>query len=281
MADDRATNQKVEVEGESLDWDEEEIEELSAVGRDDLADSEAEARNYPELDAFLIAEDEPPPDDIGDEDGLGIAPEILIGIAIALLLFWDRDTGRYYAGDDYVRDSFLEDIAEARIIVSFNRLQNMFRAVSADGVDIGLFQDSSALELKRLHTQMMALGRGGWEQVTFSDWGRVGAKLKGEYGFLQGFMQEIADGKLSEAQIAARLEMYSSGAWSSYWKGRDSAKKAAGFKEEIRILDTRASHCDDCPSLAGHWEKIGTLPVPGEASQCIHNCRCTKKYRRK
>jgi hypothetical protein len=274
------SDQKVEVEGEAVGWDEEEIEELSEVDDGDLADSQAEARNYPELDAFLIALEEPPPDDMADEDSAGIAPEILIGVAIAILIFWDRRAGRYYVDDDYVRDSYLEDIAEARIIVSLNRLRDMFAAVTGANVDVSLFQDSAALELKRLHTQMMALGRGGWDQATPADWGRIGAKLKGEYGFLQGMIEEIAAGNLSQAEINRRLDMYSSGAWSSYWKGRTSAKKAAGFNEEIRILDVRAQHCVDCLALAGHWEKIGTLPEPGEESQCIHNCRCTKRYRR-
>ena len=35
-------------------------------------------------------------------------------------------------------------------------------------------------------------------------------------------------------------------------------------------------NCDDCVGYAAQgWQAEGVLPVPGEASQCLGNCRCT------
>lgn len=186
----------------------------------------------------------------------------------------DLTTGRF------VSETFIEQTIEGRIDEGFERLQNMLAAVLDGGVPVETWQEAFAVELRRGHTQMMALGKGGWSRVTPSDWGKVGAKLKKEYGYLRDFAQAVADGRVSIGQIMDRMNQYASGVWSSYWKGDTAAKQDAGFDEEMRVLNSAAKHCSGCPELAGHWEPIGTLPAPGEGAPCRHKCRCGKRYRK-
>jgi len=63
-----------------------------------------------------------------------------------------------------------------------------------------------------------------------------------------------------------------------YWRGKTEAKLAAGFVEEQRFLNP-AEHCGDCEGFAARGRvPIGTLPPPGEDSECQTNCKCTMKY---
>jgi hypothetical protein len=52
-----AGGEKVRPSGDPLDWSEADLDALSSIGPAVIADSRADARRYPALRAFLIAED--------------------------------------------------------------------------------------------------------------------------------------------------------------------------------------------------------------------------------
>lgn len=109
-------------------------------------------------------------------------------------------------------------------------------------------------ELKDAHTQAaVAAKRGGWRAMTPRDWGRVGNRIRNQYGFADNFGAEIrrriADGNpFTEGQIRARAHMYADAATASF-----SAQEAAeaGF---------------DPASL-------GVMPGDG-STECYSRCRC-------
>lgn len=78
-------------------------------------------------------------------------------------------------------------------------------------------------EIKREYISQYLLGIGGRAQMLPADWGSIGGMLKEQYGHLDGFLQDILDGKLSEAQIAARSKMYSSSAREAYERANGRA----------------------------------------------------------
>lgn len=103
--------------------------------------------------------------------------------------------------------------------------------------------------LKSTYIDMYAMGAGGRNSMTQKDWGKIGSMLKEQYGasgYLKGFMEQIAMGNLSEAQIAARLNMYVNSANEALWKG----------------------YANDLPlNLPAH---------PGDGSTiCLTACRCS------
>lgn len=94
-----------------------------------------------------------------------------------------------------------------------------------------------------------AAAKGGWQNVTQAEWGTLGQKLQtGEYVRLNQFAQDIADGKLSPAQINARSDLYVEGASQVYERG----------KAENKGLDTAA---------------LPAYPGDGQTA-CLSNCRC-------
>jgi len=194
---------------------------------------------------------------------------------------WNAGAGRYV---DVATGRFLPKQVEVRalderITAGIDQVQALTSGMMRGVVTVAEWQTAVAVELRRMHTQAAALGRGGWAQMTPSDWGHVGRKLRDEYAYLRGFAEALASGTLSESQINVRVSQYVNGIWSRYWRGEMGAMQEAGMTEERRIL-TPAEHCADCESYAAQgWQPLGSLPEPGDGSACGHNCRCIKVYR--
>lgn len=185
----------------------------------------------------------------------------------------DLSTGRFVA-----RQAVL-DVMEARIDDGVGRLRAMAQGVIDGRVPVSALQEAGIVELRRAHTQIAALGRGGWSQMRNTDWLDVGRQLKFEYRHWRDFMGQVARGELSAAQIEMRFGMYENHIWTSYWKAQTTASREAGFVEERRIRQA-AESCPECLGYEGRgWQPIGSLPEPGQESSCGANCKCVKEYR--
>lgn len=185
--------------------------------------------------------------------------------------------GRIVSRDSIVAD--LRSIHDA----SARRYGNL----AADAVN-GLispdeFRRAMQAELKALYNSSSALARGGWSRMDAAAWGRNGQILRGEYGYLAGFAQDIADGKLTPAQAAARAQQYAGKAYSRYWAEDLLQRQAGGLYTEERWNDTGDSReCSRCEQLASMgWVPIGghgTVPGAGD-TPCGGACRCDMEYR--
>lgn len=135
-------------------------------------------------------------------------------------------------------------------------------------------------ELKKEYIRQYTLGIGGREQMTHSDWGKVGAMLQEQYKYLRNFEKDLATKELTPEQIASRSEMYVNSAREAFETAHAKNAKALGLGEEAWILGM-AEHCDKCLEYAGMgWQPVGTFPTPGAgATPCLTNCQCHKAYR--
>lgn len=186
----------------------------------------------------------------------------------------DRQTGRVV--DESVARRQAEDLNQRFYRANMERLTDQ---LITGQIDLSTWQARMRQEIKDGHITNLTVGRGGRQQVEFSDWGRVGQRLQMQYRFLDVFAQEIASGTLTEAQIRARAAMYSTAARTAYFDGMTAAGQAAAHTEERRVLNP-AEHCPDCLGYAAQgWVPIGTLPKPGQGSQCLSNCKCEYETR--
>jgi len=159
------------------------------------------------------------------------------------------------------------------------RVDVLTRKMLSGQASLSDWQAAMRSELRESWKLTYTAGRGGRTAMTFSDYGKLGSRLRMEYRYLNNFAQEIKDGKLSEAEILRRAKLYAEGARTGYYDGLTAAMKIAEMVEERRILGP-AEHCGDCLAYASQgWQPIGTLPEPGEDCACGHNCKCTKEYR--
>lgn len=136
-------------------------------------------------------------------------------------------------------------------------------------------------ELKREYIRQYLLAHGGLDTMTPADWGRIGGMLKEQYAYLKNLAAEIAAGKLSPAQIAARMNMYFNSARESFERAFAVNAIAWGAVEERWVVNPAVENCVDCLGYQDEgWKPVGYFPFPGEgASRCLTNCHCLKEYR--
>ena len=115
-------------------------------------------------------------------------------------------------------------------------------------ITLGSWEEAMKKMIRELHTSTAAIGKGGWDQMTPADWGRLGPVLKGQYKYLHGFAQYVEENKdtVSLKAIQARARMYgNAGAFSSV---------------VVQAGDVIS-------------KKLPWLPKDG-STECLVNCKC-------
>lgn len=115
-------------------------------------------------------------------------------------------------------------------------------------ISIGQWEESMKRAIRELHSSIAAIGKGGWDKMTWADWGRLGPVMKEQYRYLHGFAENIAANKesISIDAIKARARMYGN---------------AGGFSSiMVQAGDVLA-------------KKLPWLPKDG-STECLVNCKC-------
>lgn len=147
-----------------------------------------------------------------------------------------------------------------------------------DSGNLGVFQTDMKDTLVIVHRVAAAIAVGGIARFTEKIAKRVGAEIVYHLSFLSGFAKDIKTGRSLGGIIKRRSRAYISAIRRTYEEIRRVGAKAAGKKEERRILHAKES-CEDCVTYAAKgWQPIGTLPQLGD-SICDGNCRCTFEFR--
>jgi hypothetical protein len=183
-------------------------------------------------------------------------------------------TGRW-VGRDTVRRAL--DTTLQRSQADMTRLG---RDLQAGRLTLAEWQVATAKSLKAAHLASAAAARGGWAQMTQADYGRVGHKLRGEYGFLARFAQAIADGAQPlDGRFLTRLSMYAQAPRGTYHDQERAGMREAGYTEERNVLGM-ADHCDSCRAqTARGWVALGSL-IPVGQRDCLTSCKCSVQYRK-
>lgn len=134
--------------------------------------------------------------------------------------------------------------------------------------------------IKDVHLNAAAAQRGGWQNMTQADFGRVGQRIRVQYEYLDNFAKQIADGTQPlDGRFLVRSQMYTDAAVATYDRFEVNAFNNAGFDQERSILEPGARHCGQCESEAARgWQPLGSIIPIGERT-CLTRCRCTKEYR--
>ncbi len=180
----------------------------------------------------------------------------------------DEQTGRFVPYSNVLR---LVDEEQNHLAV---RLKGHARLLVSGHIEVPEFQARMAQSLKESHLRMAALGGGGFKQLTNRHYGNVGAELKRQYGFLQGFGEDLAAGNLSEKQILHRASLYAASTRSSFNKAEFTSRGKQGFYAK-RFLDPQSQHCAQCIALQVlTWTRLDQVTPPGVDCDCGGRCRC-------
>jgi len=145
-------------------------------------------------------------------------------------------------------------------------------------------------QIKRSYISEYLLAKGGRQNMTQEDWGRLGGLLQNQYRYLDRFAQDINAGKMSEAQIEQRAQLYIKSSRQAYERGQVAVRGMPPLpaypgdgstvcvtncqchwditeaEDEWRAYWTlgAAEHCPDCMQRAGEWNPY-RLPKMAEA----------------
>ncbi len=177
-------------------------------------------------------------------------------------------------------------IPQTRVTAALKRVETKSRD-NIRGLSEGLQQGTIALpdwragmlrEIKQVHLVNAAVAKGGWAQMTPTDFGRVGGKVGRQYKYLNNFAAEIQSGKQSVNGIPFRADLYGKAGHTTYEATQQQTAQDAGKSEEKNVLG-QADHCQDCLDETGKgFVPIGTLIPIGERI-CTIACRCHLVYR--
>lgn len=201
---------------------------------------------------------------------------------------WNEPSGRYInRAGQYVKRSVVMLALNQRVNASGQSVIEITKQLQAGELSVAEWRQAMAREIKIMHTSAAALARGGWDQMSQSDWGYVGSEVRKQLEFLNGFVNDIQAGKYGfppNGRAIARARMYASAGRGMYQQMRRRMARNKGAAEERRVLGA-AEHCSTVGDLEGcielsskGWQPMDTLPRIGQ-SPCRTHCQCHFEWR--
>lgn len=200
-----------------------------------------------------------------------LTPEYLWNEAAAQ--YTNRATGRFVSRQ-IIRDQL------DKVVDGSSQVMKAISQQLRDG-DISLadWQMAMMQQIKTTHLASAASQRGGWQQMTQSDFGRVGRIVRNEYAFLRNFAEQVANGKQKlDGTLTRRAGLYGQEGRGTYYNFWDSTATQRGFDEERSILNP-ADHCKECVDEAAKGFQPRGQMVPIGRRQCRSNDRCDVEFR--
>lgn len=192
---------------------------------------------------------------------------------------WDEVAGVYRGiGGRAVPVHVVREATESLIFDIGENMQTLAQQLADGGLTVAEWETAMMHQIKVLHTAEAAVSRGGWAQMSQSDWGFVGSEIKKQYQFLGNFASQIASGEVKfNGWFFNRVGMYAKAGRGTFEKirRRFNASRAVAERRVLGIAD----HCPDCLEFAGRgWQPVGALPHIGE-SVCLTFCQCHFEYK--
>ena len=149
-------------------------------------------------------------------------------------------------------------------------------------ISIAQWRVAIAELLKSAHIIAASVGRGGRSRMTQSDWGKVGNKLRWQYGFLDKFTRSIVSGAvvIGAGVIANRAIKYLSAPYISFQTAKQSehAIGVDGKPVLVRLVQNSKEGCEECNADAA----LGFIPVddmdPIGSRICGDYCLCDLEF---
>ncbi len=181
------------------------------------------------------------------------------------------ERGRFVASSTVRRelDRYLDAADPAKALAEALR----GRAVSLADWELGMRR-----HVKNVTINAISLERGGYANVRPSDWGRAGAIVREQYGYLKGFAADIASGKQKlDGTLARRASLYSQSARNAHYRSK-AANMSGKVTHQMSARSARDS-CWQCRELDRKVFRIDdtSFPLPGRRV-CNHNCQCHLAY---
>lgn len=133
--------------------------------------------------------------------------------------------------------------------------------------------------LKSAHVVASSVGRGGLVRMNQSDWGKVGNRLKREYGYLSKFVRRLEKGKIPKAITPNRAKRYANSVIMSYHETvHKEATKDSVSEIKVRLVQNSKEGCEECAADAARgWVNVEDMDELGTRI-CGNFCLCDLEF---
>jgi hypothetical protein len=133
--------------------------------------------------------------------------------------------------------------------------------------------------IKSGHIVAASVGRGGRIRMTQADWGKVGSRLKKEYGYLGRFVRKLEKGTLAKPFTANRAKKYSSSIVMSYHEMALQEQTLDSVSDvKVRLIQHSKEGCEECTADAAEgWMAVEDFTLIGERL-CQNFCLCDAEF---
>ena len=193
---------------------------------------------------------------------------------------WDPTANQY-------RDARGRFVSRVQVRVGIDRaLQAAQREVVALGrqlqrreITLQAWELAMRRATKDLHLYSAAAARGGWGQLSPTDFGRVGRVMRDQYRYLANFSKQLEAGLPKDGRFTRRVELYAQAGRTIYEQTHQQTMREAGMNEVRSVLNP-AVHCRSCIEEADKgWGPIGHVRPIG-TRDCLSRCHCTLEFRK-
>jgi hypothetical protein len=201
---------------------------------------------------------------------------------------WEADHGRYrdLTTGALVPSEEVQRVLQRALQADTARARDLADDYRMGRIDRTEWEYGMRAIIKDTNLYAAALARGGWSQMTASALGQVGAVVRQQYRYLDGFVRDLRTGKQPrDGGFTRRALLYVQAARGTYYRAERSVQRSLGATEERNVLaaeDTRTCNPNDPKSCTAQtargWVPVGEL-IPIGQRLCLINCRCRLEYR--
>lgn len=104
-------------------------------------------------------------------------------------------------------------LLELRRRLFWDRTDALAEQLYTGEISIGQWQEAFKDQMRQFYSSSAAIGKGGWDNMTYSDWGKLGPVMRDQYRYLQGFAEYIDQHRdtVSLKYLKARARLYGEG----------------------------------------------------------------------
>jgi hypothetical protein len=159
-----------------------------------------------------------------------------------------------------------------------NESARLAKQLRAGSINVAEFELQMRELLKSAHIIAASVGKGGRSRMLLSDWGRVGSKIRWQYGYLSRFARKLKSGAVSEAATASRARSYASSIYVSFSRTFQKSQREfiEGGKnpERCRLVTNSEEGCVECAAdEAEGWMSVDDMGEIGSRI-CGDFCKC-------
>jgi len=176
----------------------------------------------------------------------------------SVYVYWGGEHTEFPLSGDVVYKQLPVDEASKANLIEIRRsmfvdeVDSLAERMYVGEISIGQWEEQMRGLIRELHASVAAIGKGGWDQMTPADWGRIGPVVKEQYRYLHAFAEKIATDRdtISLEAIKARAHMYgNAGEFSSVvvqagdvfakklpWLPKDGSSECFFWPDKVRVF---------------------------------------------